>query len=122
MTLRTRLLDALAIFVVRRPWAIAALATVASVAALGAIRDLPLDVTFFSLLPPDHPEVQQFNTAVRDFGGSSNLLILLEDDDPDALTACADALAETLPQIQEVVRVDHRVNREVFEQRALLYM
>lgn len=122
MTLRARLMDALAVFVVRRPWAIVLCATAATVAALGAIRDIPFDVTFFSILPLEHPEVQLFNSAVRDFGGSSNLLILIEDDDPSSLTACADALAETLPEIQEVVRVDHRVDHEILEHRALLYI
>ena len=93
-------LDLLARLVVGRPRLIGLVAALATGLALLGIRGLPVDTSLFSLLPKGHEEVERFERAVADVGGSTNLLLLLEGAPRERLIACADELARCADRVR----------------------
>ncbi len=123
---RERILDGLGGFIYQHPRVIALATVVATLAALLAIRGMPFDATFFSLFPKSNPDVDRFHEAVEEFGGSSHLLVLLETPgggpDRDRLLACAEALAPSIADIDDVERVEFRIDTEFLETHGLIFL
>lgn len=83
--------------IVRRPVTILAVAGAAT-AVFGARAALtPVDVSFTSLLAKDDPEVAGYRDAMRRFGASSTLLLVLEGE-PEALAVATARLEAELPR------------------------
>jgi len=106
-----------------------ALAVSATGAFLGS--RLTVDSDILALIPAGNKQVDDFKDAVADFGSISYLVLLLEAGEqagPDELEDFADALAERLVALDELVEmVEHRLDPgadflDLFYDNALLYL
>lgn len=80
------------------------------------------DLTFSALLPDDHPLLMPFWEAIEDFGATSELLLVLEGDDPEALKTI---MAEIAPRVEAspmVAEVTWRAPVGLMEKNALLFL
>jgi len=92
---------------------------------------LTVDSDILALIPAGNKQVDDFKDAVADFGSISYLVLLLEAGEqagPDELEDFADALAERLVALDELVEmVEHRLDPgadflDLFYDNALLYL
>jgi len=101
------LLRAIGELTTRRPGLVLVAAAGLSAAAVAAVVDLPLDASFMAMLPQDDPRVERFKDATGSFGGSQNLLLLVEGAPADRDGFFAD-LRGRLATVEEVAAVDDR--------------
>ncbi len=112
-----RIFASIARFSVGHPRAVLGLAVLASaISIVAAARGLELRTSNLDLIDQDLPEVKAFLDFAREFGSPNALVVVLEGDDPGALTAAADRIG---PALRNVPGVRDVLDRLPFPREAL---
>ena len=124
MRLRARALRWIAATVIARPRALVSVAAALTVGCtIVSLRGLALDADYNNLLPGDNPVVAQMREILREHGGVSHLLFVIDGADAPARAALADTLAADLRRRSELFEsASSRLPVEWFRRRALLYL
>ncbi|MAE70255.1 MAG: hypothetical protein CME06_07270 [Gemmatimonadetes bacterium] len=121
---RARALRWIATTVIARPWPLVSLATLLTIACtIVSLRGLALDADYNNLLPGDNPVVAEMREILREHGGVSHLLFVIDGSNAPARAALADTLAADLRRRSELFEsASSRLPVEWFRKRALLYL
>jgi len=119
LTLKT-LVAAQCRFCAKNPWKILAVAALLSVLAGIAVAHLPILTARQALLPKDEDVAIRFQRFLRTFGAASDLIVVLDGDNPVELERFTIDLAERLRGLPEVGSVTEHLNIRFFLEHAFL--
>lgn len=106
----------------RHPWLVV-LALVGSLIPAGWLASgLSIRSSFLELLPEDRPAVRQLHDVLDRAQVTSNVLVAIDNRDPEAARRFAQAMASRLAGDPLVRAVDARLDVEFFEERQLLFV
>ncbi|WP_236604854.1 efflux RND transporter permease subunit [Sandaracinus amylolyticus] len=106
----------------RHPWAIVLVLLASMVPAGWLASGLSIRSSFLDLLPADRPAVRQLHDVLDRAQVTSNVLVAIDNEDPEAARRFAQAMAARLASEPLVRAVDARFDVEFFEQRQLLFV
>jgi uncharacterized protein len=102
--LSTRLLAGLSQACARRPWLVLFLAGLVSIGAFLAAKDMRVDATFLGIVNENDPVALHFHDVSTNYGGSENLLLLVEAKDLDRGKAFLKALRPELLKLEQWIK------------------
>jgi len=119
-----RLIGSIQEAILGRPKRVLAVSILLALVAVALGTQVEFRTSRNDLAPPDDPEQQRFEALVREFGGSSDLIVTLEAAPGATVTSArlreaADALAAQLKADPQVSQVFHRVDLDWILDRGL---
>ena len=111
------------VWAVGHRWKTLLIALLITTAAAVGLSFLHLEMTFYSILPRSSVKVDELKRITEDFPSASNIIMVIEGDDPIALRSAVDAVINELSddQYSEIINsVWGRINTEAFSEYLLL--
>ncbi|MCL0074124.1 MMPL family transporter [Dehalococcoidia bacterium] len=79
-----------------------------------------MQVHLAGMLPEEKPQVEEFNRIIADFYAASRIFVVIEGENEGELTRAAAELAPILAEVDNVRRVDYRIDTDFIKRHALL--
>ena len=79
-----------------------------------------MKVHFADMLPAGIPQVAEFRRIITDFHSASSIFVGIEGEDKEELVRAAEEITPTLTQLDNVRRVDYRVNTDFIRRHGFL--
>ncbi|MCL0099155.1 hypothetical protein M1O16_04915, partial [Dehalococcoidia bacterium] len=79
-----------------------------------------IEVHLAGMLPEEKPQVEEFNRIIADFYAASRIFVVIEGENEGELTRAAAELAPILAEVDNVRRVDYRIDTDFIKRHALL--
>ncbi|NQT59391.1 MAG: MMPL family transporter [Bacteroidetes bacterium] len=111
------------VWAVGHRWKTLLIALLITAAAAVGFSFLHLEMTFYSILPRSSAKVDELKRITEEFPSASNIILVIEGDDPIALRSAVDAVTKELSadQYNEIIRsVRGRTDIEAFSDSILL--
>lgn len=113
----------LAVWSTTRPWVVLLVAAILTGPAAWVASGLGVSTSRTALVSEDNPHWRRYMAFAHAFGIPEDLVVVVKGEDPKALHAFADRVAETLRTDPEVVSaVFHKLDLSYFESRAPLFV
>ena len=111
------------VWAVEHRWKTLLIALLITTAATVGLSFLHLEMTFYSILPRSSVKVDELKRITEDFPSASNIIVVIEGDDPIALRRAVDSITNELSsdQYSEIISSVHgRLDTESFSEFLLL--